>query len=229
MTEPNFPNNKHRSPVAGPLRLEGRDFGYHSASIGLWDTVFLWVGLKRWLSAWAIGFEFSAGSLMIFIGPVAFAIGLVHFAQYLDERDRTLSRFLKSKYIRIGLLIAVFFIGTGVTWFAVDTYRNYHLRGPETSVFVIGKRAENRLEIILELTSAFDSRENDTASFEIKSSEIRSLQEGKIITANFSMNTENNAPPYCVTWSSSNVPGICFESLDPIIPAGTVWRIWISQ
>jgi hypothetical protein len=217
-----FPKNEQRTPGVRTLRLEGRDFGYHSASIGLWDTVFLWIGLKRWLSAWAVGFEVSAGSLMIFIGPIAFAVGLV-------DRDRALSRFLKSKYISIGLLIGIGLLFGAATWFTIDTYKDYHLKGPESAVFfVAGKQSENRYEIVLQSRYTFDLRKNETASFEVESSEASSLQEEQIITANLSMSSKNNTPRYCVTWSSSTLPGMCFEH-DPVIPAGTVWRIWISQ
>ena len=59
------------------LRLEGRDFGYLCAHIGIVDTLFLWVGVKRWLSAWAIGFEVLAGMIVIFLGPFAFSVGCI--------------------------------------------------------------------------------------------------------------------------------------------------------
>jgi hypothetical protein len=71
MTDHSEAKQAHPRPFVHTLRLEGRDFGYHSASIGLAGTVFLWVGLKKWLSAWAIGFQVIAGSLLIFIGPFA--------------------------------------------------------------------------------------------------------------------------------------------------------------
>ncbi len=87
MTNSVFPNNEHRPPVCRTLRLEGRDFGYHSASIGLWNTVFLWVGLKRWLSAWAFGFEIIAGSILFFVGPLVFGIGLIKLARFIEARN----------------------------------------------------------------------------------------------------------------------------------------------
>ena len=86
MNQPDYPNNEHCTPIVRTLRLEGRDFGYHSANIGLWDTVFLWVGLKRWLSAWAFGFEIIAGSVLIFVGPLVFGIGLIKLARFIEER-----------------------------------------------------------------------------------------------------------------------------------------------
>lgn len=68
------------------LRLEGRDFGYLCAHIGIADTLFLWVGVKRWLSAWAIGFEVLAGMVVIFLGPFAFSVGFIKLGRFLEKR-----------------------------------------------------------------------------------------------------------------------------------------------
>ena len=87
MADPKLSENERRSPVVRTLRLEGRDFGYHSAGIGLWDTLCSWVGLKRWLSAWAIGFEIIAGSILVFVGPLVFGIGLIKLARFMEAKN----------------------------------------------------------------------------------------------------------------------------------------------
>lgn len=81
MFDQNFPSHEQSNRPICRLRLEGRDFGYHSTGIAFWESVFLWAGLKRWLSASALGFEVIAGSVLIFIGPFAFGIGLIKFAR----------------------------------------------------------------------------------------------------------------------------------------------------
>lgn len=68
----------------GTLKLEGRNFGYHSFSLSLWRQVFVWFGLSRWLSSWAIGFGFLRASILLYLGPVVIGFGLIHFARSQD-------------------------------------------------------------------------------------------------------------------------------------------------
>ncbi|OSQ49637.1 MULTISPECIES: hypothetical protein [Thalassospira] len=59
------------------LKLEGRTYGYNCVAYKIGKKWFCWMAIKQFLAAWAVGFEIADRTLILFFGPLAFAMGRI--------------------------------------------------------------------------------------------------------------------------------------------------------